>query len=178
MFLKKIILLLGLGLPIGFFIYQYLPQQALIILLGFVMIFAGSMGIAKLQGAMIEIKSKIVMVLLLFIGGILQGAFVTGGPLIVICASLLLTDKDQFRATLSLLWSVLNTIILIQLIINGSFSPTITKAILINLPALFVAVILGQYVAGRVPKRFFDYILNGTLCLGGMFTIINQLIIY
>ena len=54
------------------------------------------------------------MKLLLFCGGIIQGAFGTGGPFVVIYSSKALPDKKVFRVTLSLLWLSMNSIRLLK----------------------------------------------------------------
>ncbi|MGL4676997.1 MAG: sulfite exporter TauE/SafE family protein [Brevinema sp.] len=174
--LKTILIVSGLGLPIGFVLYSYLPQEISLILLGIVMLIAGSMGIARLRGIEFKNIPNHILLFLVFIGGILQGAFVSGGPLIVIYASLVLLDKNEFRASLSVLWLILNSIIMGQHIINNQFTPEVNTMILWNLPFLALSIYLGNILAMKVSKRLFDYILNIILLMGGAITIINQII--
>lgn len=173
--LKIILILTGFGLPFGFFLYAYLPQNSLLIILGGIMLLAGSMGISRLQGIHFKAIPNMILLILVFIGGILQGAFISGGPLIVIYASLVLHDKEEFRASLSVLWLILNGVTIIQHLLTNQFTPEVNTLILWNIPFLIVAVWLGNILAMKVSKRIFDYILNGLLLVGGIITIINQL---
>ncbi|MGL5956354.1 MAG: sulfite exporter TauE/SafE family protein [Brevinema sp.] len=174
--LKIILILSGMGVPLGFLLYAYMPQEISLVLLGIVMLIAGSMGIARLQGIEFNHIPNYVLLFLVFIGGILQGAFVSGGPLIVIYASLVLLDKNEFRASLSVLWLILNSVTIIQSIITNQFTPEVNTLILWNLPFLVLAVYLGNILAMKVSKRIFDYILNIVLLIGGVITIVNQII--
>ena len=138
------------------------------------MVFAGGLGIAKLRGLEINNIPKLVGYLLLFAGGIIQGAFVSGGPLIVIYASIMLTDKQEFRATLSLLWIILNFATFIQSILTGAYTPEVIKYTLINIPFLIAAIVYGNKLADRISKTTFEYILNIVLIVAGGITIFNQ----
>ena len=174
--LKIILILSGIGLPLGFYLYAYLPQGILLITLGVVMLFASFMGLARLKGIQFNAIPNIVLLILVFIGGILQGAFVSGGPLIVIYASMVLTDKDEFRVSLSVLWLILNSITIAQSLITNQFTPDVNTLILWNIPFLIIAVWYGNVLASKISKRVFDYILNIILLMGGVITIVNQLI--
>jgi uncharacterized membrane protein YfcA len=61
--------------------------------------------------------------LILVVGGMVHGAFASGGPLVVLYASKTLTDKGSFRATLCLLWTTLNTLLLINYLRSGCSRP-------------------------------------------------------
>ncbi|MGL5253572.1 MAG: TSUP family transporter [Brevinema sp.] len=176
--LKTILICAGAGLPLGFILYAYLPQNILLIALGCVMVIAGILGIARLQGLSFEKIPQWFLYLITFLGGIIQGAFVSGGPLIVIYASLVLKDKNEFRATLSVLWLILNGIIIIQSLITNQFTFEVGRYILISAPILVAAVLLGHVGANKVSKRFFDYILNSVLVLGGIVTVVNRFLLY
>lgn len=175
--LKTCLIIIGisaLGLPFGYLLYSKLPQQQLIMILGVLMVFAGGLGIAKLRGLEINNIPKLVGYLLLFAGGIIQGAFVSGGPLIVIYASIMLTDKQEFRATLSLLWIILNFATFIQSTLTGAYTPEVIKYTLINIPFLIAAIVYGNKLADRISKTTFEYILNIVLIVAGGITIFNQ----
>lgn len=176
--LKTILICAGFGLPLGFMLYSYLPQNVLLTALGCVMIGAGTLGIARLRGFNFENIPQWLLYLITFFGGIIQGAFVSGGPLIVIYASLVLKDKNEFRATLSVLWLILNGIIIIQSLITNQFTLEVGRYILISFPILLAAVLLGHACAEKASKKTFDYILNSILVLGGIVTVANRLLLY
>ena len=171
-----IIIISSLGLPLGYLLYSKLPQYQLIVILGVFMILAGSVGIAKLNGLELNSIPKLLGYLLLFLGGIMQGAFVSGGPLIVIYAGIILTNKQEFRATLSLLWVILNIATFIQSLYVGAYTLEVIKYTLINIPFLIIAIIYGNKLANKISKVTFEYILNIVLIVAGGITIFNQII--
>jgi uncharacterized membrane protein YfcA len=77
---------------------------------------------------------------LLTVGGVIHGAFATGGPMVVfVLGRTLASDKATFRATLSLLWLVLNAILLLSFAADGR----ITADTLPLTGAFVVALLLG-----------------------------------
>jgi uncharacterized membrane protein YfcA len=59
------------------------------------------------------------MRILLFCGGIIQGAFGSGGPFVVIYAAKAIHDKRVFRVTLSLIWVCMNGVRLLNWVWHG-----------------------------------------------------------
>lgn len=173
---RTIVLVSGVGLPIGIWIYEYLPQKTLLVALGFIMVVASVLGFIKLNRGKIEITSKPILLLLLFLGGIVQGALLSGGPLIVIYAAFVLKDKMEFRVTLCLLWVVLYTVTIGQAFYTGSFTSEVLKYTGIMIPLLMGTVGLANLLAKRLSERIFSYVTNSTLCIGGIITIINQIV--
>jgi len=173
--LRTIVLVSGLGLPLGIWLYQYLPQNALLISLGVIMVLASGLGFMKLNDIKIEITSKPVLLTLLFLGGIVQGALLSGGPLIVIYTAFILKDKMSFRVTLSALWTILYTVTIIQGLYSKNFTIEIAQYLGIIIPLLIGTVGLANLVAKKLSERVFGYVINITLCIGGVITIINQI---
>ena len=65
--------------------------------------------------------------LLLGLAGIVHGIFVSGGPLLIGYLTKRIQDKVSFRATISTVWVVLNTIILLDDIRSGLWNPELVK---------------------------------------------------
>ncbi len=175
--LKSILIITMVALPFGYLLYSYLPENELIIVLGGVMIFAGVNGLLKIRGVDLTFINTNVLRVLMFIGGVIQGAFVSGGPLIVIYASKVMSDKNIFRASLSVIWVMLNTTTIVQSLVTRQFSYNVNMLILVCLPVLFLSVWLGNVIANKVSKLFFDYLLNIVLIVGGIITIINKTVL-
>jgi uncharacterized membrane protein YfcA len=92
----KILILVGVGMPIGMLLYSYLPEKVLTVCLG---IFMLSVSTWKLYSTYKKTHTNIKFKewpysLLLFLGGIVHGAFGTGGPLVVVYASNKLKNKS------------------------------------------------------------------------------------
>ena len=92
---------------------------------------------------------------LLVVGGIAHGLFGTGGPMIVYVTRRRLPDKRTFRATLAVLWLVLNVALLVNFLAAGLYvRHTVELGTVVAL-----ALIPGLWIGERVhraldPARF------------------------
>ena len=162
-----IILLLALaGLPLGYLVYRYLPAGALKIALGaFVVVVA----VANLTGLGIRIKVPALFYYLLnFLGGIFQGALAAGGPLLIIYAARALQDKAAFRATLSIVWIVLNSILCITYLATGVFSRTMLPAMGVGIACMLLGTVLGMLLHDRLPEKPFRVLVFVLLLISGV----------
>jgi uncharacterized membrane protein YfcA len=105
-------------------------------------------------------------------GGIIHGAFASGGPLIVIYSTQAMPNKSNFRATLSILWLTLNTIIIGQNIAKGAITPDIIRLVLWSLPFLLVGVILGNIAHKKIKDNQFTKLVYVVLLLSAFFMFI------
>ncbi|MCH5191687.1 MAG: sulfite exporter TauE/SafE family protein [Oscillospiraceae bacterium] len=111
-----------------------------------------------------EKKPSLFSYCILAVSGIVHGMFVCGGPLLIVYAGKRLRDKDEFRATVSAVWIVLNSVNLLTDIKNGSFNMKIMPLLGISIIILFAAVAVGNMIAKRMNKKTFmiiTYILMG-----------------
>lgn len=175
----KIVSLVILGLPIGMWLFNNLPDAALKKFLGIFMIVVALRGLYysfyKLKNTKENTNNKITKYLLnfiLFLGGIIHGAFGSGGPFIVIYATKALPDKSNFRATLCTLWATLNTIIIFQDFKKGLINPQVVDLLLYTIPFLIVGMILGNIAHKKVKDKIFTKIVYFVLLLSGLFMII------
>ena len=100
---------------------------------------------------------KILEYIVLVISGLIHGVFVCGGPLLVTYASVKMTDKDEFRSTLSAVWIVLNSVILIDDIRTGYFMPgngNISVAA-ISIGVLLLAMLIGNLIYKKMSRKVF-----------------------
>lgn len=107
--------------------------------------------------------------LLLVTGGIVHGMFTAGGPLAVIYAAQSIHSKAQFRATLNFIWSVLNFIIIVTFIAEGSFNAEIAVNTAALIPFLAAGIIIGEIIHGRMNERVFSITVFSILLLTGCF---------
>ena len=110
--------------------------------------------------------------LLLFIGGIVHGAFATGGPLVVLYASKALPDKGNFRSTLTLLWTTLNSVLIVQFIMQGKFTADSGLQLGIMAPFLVAGIVAGEIVHHRVDSDLFAKIVFAMLFVTGIVMVI------
>lgn len=168
------------GVPIGMVLFGVLPAEILCIILGTFMIAIGINGVrpAKLNsGTPEEAKKNPLLHLCLFCGGIIQGAFGTGGPFVIIYAAKALPEKSLFRVTLSLLWFFINSSRLLVWGFNGELSnPLLLKLILICLPFWLAGILLGDYLHNKVSEMTFRRLVYMLLAVSGIVMLINNLI--
>ena len=168
-----IVLHVGLGVPAGLFMMDYLPKNGLIaILVGF-MFFVGIRGLLgalrkKEPAAVPAVKKNFLSRIILFLGGIIQGAFSSGGPVVVMYASRALPEKSCFRATLTSLWLTTNTIMLTKWTLSGSvWTPQLGKMILCALPFVAGGMILGDFLHHKVDQKKFTLLVYTVLIIAG-----------
>lgn len=93
---------------------------------------------------------------LLLLGGAVHGIFVCGGPLLVSYASVKLKETNEFRATLSFVWIILNGIMFAADLLHGAFfAPSAMWLTLISLAVLAGALLLGNLIAKHLKKEAF-----------------------
>ncbi len=172
-----IVLYVGIGLPIGMMLFQYLPELFLKGLLALFMIGVGIHGFcktwrarnAKTQVTHAPAQKNMFMRLVLFIGGVIHGAFVSGGPFVVIYASKAFANKSLFRVSLCLLWFTMNTIWMLQFSLFGAgWSPQLGMTLLVTLPFLIAGMLFGDYLHHRVSEYYFRLTVYGVLAASGL----------
>lgn len=169
----RIVVLAAVGLPVGLWLAHTLPEHelrwALVVFMGVVGIQglvresrASSGGRADETG---RGKAPLWLRFLVPLGGIMQGAFGTGGPLIVVYADRALPGKTVFRATLSMLWLTLNTILVVTFIASGRVGHEQLGLNLICLPATLAGMWIGTHTHYRLDEHVFRQSVYGVLVL-------------
>jgi len=160
-----------LGMPIGMLAFSFLPERALKIGLGIFIILAAARGFYVLLSKKQDRKpiNNAVLRVLLFIGGIVHGAFASGGPFLVIYAGEKIKEKGSFRATMCSVWATLNSVLLIKYIITGDFIvKNVMPVYLLAIPFLAVGVAIGMFLHKKVSQRVFSIIVYCILLAAGV----------
>lgn len=166
----RIILLVGIGLPFGMFTFGHVDERVLRWILGVFMVVVAGRGLLSFVIRFDENRlPKWVLNLLLVAGGFIHGVFSSGGPLVVIYARHALRDKSHFRATISLLWLSLNTVMLVQGLISGRMTAEIWKIIGVCLPFVLVGAAAGNWAHRHIKDRYFSQIVYSVLLVSGLF---------
>ena len=175
---KNLAVILGmavLGLPVGLLLYNQLPREVLMIALGVFMVIISIRGLLFAFGAVREKgePKNWLLLLALFCGGIIQGAFGSGGPLLILYTTQKIKDKSRFRATMCLVWLVLNSVLLIQMQVANQLSPEMWRFTLYGAPALLAGTILGNYAHKKVSDSVFTKLIYSVLLVSGVFIFFN-----
>ena len=166
-----IVLHVGLGVPAGLLLVDHLPQKVLI---GTLVLFTLSVGIRGLLTSRTKEKTLPVQKrsrgsltrFLLFAGGIFQGAFSSGGPLVVIYSAKALPGKSEFRATLPVLWFTTNSLMEIKWILSGTvWDLQLFRQFLWALPFICGGMLLGDFLHHRVNQEKFRILVYSLLVL-------------
>ena len=164
-----------IGLPIGCFLFKNLNETYLKILLALFMIGVGIHGIRTtrrsrhvVKTSTEPVKKSVLMRFVLFLGGIVHGAFASGGPFVVMYASQALKDKTLFRVSICLLWLCMNTLLITVWTIGGVWTPDVRYALLVSLPFLLCGIFVGDYLHHRVNEYAFRLLVFALLMAGGV----------
>lgn len=179
--LGSILLFSGLGLPFGMLLFDVLPENILKALLGiFVMVFAVRSLVDFFSHSETHTsrgQTRLLGRILLFFGGIFHGAFACGGPLIVFFAAERIHEKTEFRATMSCVWVVFNTIIILKNILSGG---VYTASFMLRwsacLPFFLLGECLGNVLHKAVSFKGFTLLSNILLLCAGLSSLIPQII--
>lgn len=171
-----------LGLPVGMWAFDVLPERPLKIILGVFMLYVAIKGLVEIYQPHLKAqasqpasgKRKILFYVLLFCGGIMQGAFTSGGPFIVMYATMALKEKEAFRATLFAMWVVVNTIITARNAVSGVLTVEVLQLVLWALPALLFSVLISNRLQKYISGQTFNKIVYGTLLIAGLFMCVNH----
>ncbi len=166
-----------IGLPIGIFLYNQLPKKPLLILLSVFMIVVSVRGLLYNFGILKQGKKpkEILSLILVFLGGIMHGAFASGGPLIIIYATGKIPEKSRFRATMCMVWLTLNTVLLAQMAFSNQLTQEVGSTSLWGLPFLIGGTLLGDWAHKHIKDTFFTKLTFGILLASGIFMAISNI---
>ncbi len=152
----RLVPLMGLGLPIGMFVFASADPSLLKRLFGAFLVAVSTLELIRMQRLGVQKPlSRPAEVGMLLLGGMIHGAFMTGGPMAVYVTGRVLTDKGRYRATLSALWAILNTIVLASFALTGRLTPSTGGLVTTLVPSIALGMIAGEVLFRRVSERVF-----------------------
>lgn len=161
--LKLIVPTMALGMPLGMLAFQHLDVALLQRIFGAFVIALAAIELYRARARARSadplrpepILSTPVELGFLGLGGIVHGAFGTGGPMVVYVLGRRVTNKGEFRATLSFLWLVLNLTLVIGYATSDKLSSSTFTTTLLLGPALVAGLLLGERLHHKVPAALF-----------------------
>lgn len=105
---------------------------------------------------------------LLISSGVVHGMFVCGGPLLIGYLSGAVKDKVSFRATISTVWIILNSVILIDDIRAGLWTPGLVQTQVTAVPFMIAGMALGTRLYQRMSQELFMKITYILLFISGI----------
>lgn len=156
----KIICVMSVGIIGGIALRSLLKNEAklLYIILGVIIILTAVSGIYKSfikKGSSNAKQGRAVSFLLLASAGVTHGMFVCGGPLLVSYMTGRVEDKNEFRATLSACWIVLNSIVFLDDFRSGLWHTDMLPLFAVSVVLLFAAMFVGSQLCKRMSRSLF-----------------------
>lgn len=161
----KITLIMLAGVAAGFFVKGYLSdaQRLTKIILGVVVLTIGLAGTVKTIHEKIRPREKEggfapppwLSYPVLIAAGLIHGVYVCGGPLVVGYMTGKAKSKNSFRATLSGVWAVLNTVILVDDVRLGLWTADNLKLFFPACAVFAGGILLGSYLSKKLSAKTF-----------------------
>ena len=176
--LRKVVLIMAVGILLGFYLKHLLTGYDAILykLLGIFVIVLAVQGYFRFvhrkrgeeTAASAGIKEEAKSISLLVSSGIVHGMFVSGGPLLIGYLSKAIKEKTSFRATISTIWIILNTMILVQDIHTGLWTADLVVTQLISTPFMVAGMVIGSVLVKRMSQEVFMKLTYILLFLSGI----------
>lgn len=115
---------------------------------------------------------KVVMPLVILAAGVIHGMFVSGGALLVIYASSALKDKEEFRATMAMLWVTIGCYITATQLRSGYFDQKLLCMLGIGLIPVFAGIWIGTKLVKRIRQETFMKLTYVLLILSGILAMV------
>jgi uncharacterized membrane protein YfcA len=87
--------------------------------------------------------------------GVIHGIYASGGPMLVYAIGREGLTKKVFRSTLSMVWIVLNLILIARFLLAGDYDREVGLDILLLVPTVPLGILVGEWVHHRIDERRF-----------------------
>lgn len=178
----KMFVCMIIGMFAGIKIFEIFPLHQLLILYGIMIIVIALKKLLftrtnKVQEAdnTGESEKKLpswFMIIILLAAGIIHGMFVSGGALLVVYASAVLRDKEEFRVTVAMMWLTTGFYMTGTQIMLGNFTLHTIIILVIGLIPAFVGTYIGTRLVRKISQEVFMKLTYVLLLLSGIMAII------
>jgi len=165
---RRILPLALLGFPFGWMLFQYTDTRPLKGLLGVSVAVLAVLELTRPATRAPRPPSVLLRSALLVSGGFVQGLFASGGPLIVHAVAREVDDKGAFRSTLSTLWCLLNSVLLVAYVASGRIDGDSLRLTAWALVPLAIGLAVGQRLHDRAAQRPFRVAIHALLLVSGV----------
>lgn len=165
----KILPLMGIGLLIGVFLYQFIDEHLFRRLFGALVVVLAAREIVLLIWRKPDqtSASRLKTVLYLLAAGVIHGMYASGGPLLVYIVNKLELPKSVFRSTLSAVWLILNCVLVVTYFLYDKLDRMTLTGSAMMLPSLILGLMVGEFLHSRVSDRSFKLVIFSLLILTG-----------
>ncbi len=162
---KRLVLSSLVGIPVGLLLLAKLPEFYVKALLGVILILFGVYNL--LRPNLPEIRSKGLIYIMGFLGGVLGGAYNSNGPPIIIYGKLARWSPEQFRATLQSYFMPTGIFVFIGHGLAGAWSKEVVRLFVFSFPLILGAILLGTILSKYITGNLFDrFVYAGLIVMG------------
>ncbi|MDQ1257992.1 MAG: uncharacterized protein QG656_2600 [Candidatus Hydrogenedentes bacterium] len=174
LFFTRILPGAALGFPVGIWAFGILDSEQLKLVLGGFVTIIAALELVRLfrSGEVGKPLKPALGFALLGAGGFFHGLFASGGPPIVYFTSREIHDKGAFRATLSWLWLLLNSTLLVTYAVSGRLDREPLELAAFLLPALVTGILAGEILHRRVNELAFKKAVQLLLLATGLMLLV------
>lgn len=162
------------GVVGGMWLFKQLPLNILMLIYGIVIIL---IAVKKLFFPAKKPLPQVLSYVVLLLAGIMQGMFTSGGPFLALYAADAIEDKAVFRPTVTTVWTVLNTYMVLSMYSDGMYSPLFEsqscRLIAYSIIPVFAAIYLGRYLNKKMKQETFLKLVYCLLIVSGSLLIYN-----
>ncbi|WP_332236870.1 sulfite exporter TauE/SafE family protein [Sporolactobacillus sp. KGMB 08714] len=171
---RFVCLIMPIGMLLGIWLTGTISDQLLLWIMSGVIILAAlyNLLLAKYQKSNSAEKPVTWKgILIVLFAGVIHGLLIMGGPLLVLFVNEHYSSKESYRATLSLIWILLNLILLVSFMWQHVIKIEVLALSAYSMIPLIVSMIAGNWIYQKVDNSKFTTITNFTLLLAGIMTL-------
>lgn len=171
---KEFFIMFGLamlGMPVGIFLGDLIPNEIMNICLGVFIIVNSVYSIRLIQkgqdgegGLMMRSYHRSYP----FLSGFMQAAYGVGGPLIGTYMDKVTHNKKTYRGMISLYWCLLNPFIIFGYLTRGEIHASHFSMFLLLAPAVALGLFVGNRTVDKISKRRFQMLVHSMLIAIGL----------
>ena len=161
----KIVIFMSIGLVSGYFISMINLPDIIFRIYGVIIVIIAVFLFFNKDSINIP---KFISYIILIFAGIFHYLYISGGPFLVIYAELNLKEKEEFRATLSFSWVILDGVILVENTINKVWNSEILILLLIVFVTSILAIFIGRFIERHSNQKLFNRITCVLLIIAGI----------
>ncbi|GAB6109612.1 sulfite exporter TauE/SafE family protein [Fusibacter bizertensis] len=154
------------SIPIGVKVLLFVDEMILKKIVGLLLI---TISILMFKGITITLKHKNLSYMIAgILSGILNGAVSLSGPPIVVLLASDNKNKNEFRASLTFLFLLLNIVTIILFVKNGLFNNKEIFNLINFLPVMIIGTFMGIYLGNKINEQNFKKIVLALLMIMGV----------
>jgi uncharacterized membrane protein YfcA len=156
--LRRVLPLMSLGMALAFVLLTKVGGPWLGLAFGLMVLALSARDLHHLrvpQAALEKPISKPASAAALLGAGVIHGIYASGGPMLVYAIGREGLTKKVFRSTLSMVWIILNVILVARFVLAGDYDRGVALDILLLVPTVPLGILLGEWVHHKVDERRF-----------------------